>query len=146
MTCSRWSPSRRYCTEGGKEKVDRPDGLFHRKPDTRDKKPPISWKTFGVTFCIMATMYGWFRYTKEKKDRRLEKERKKEIGKTMIGGAFELVDQTGKTVKSDDLKGKWILLYFGFTHCPDICPDEMEKMAEVLRIKSSQCKLKLPPH
>jgi protein SCO1/2 len=51
-----------------------------------------------------------------------------------IGGSFELVDQDGHIFNSDKLHGKLSLIYFGFTHCPDICPAALQKMTEVINI------------
>lgn len=49
-----------------------------------------------------------------------------------IGGPFKLVDQNGKTVTDADLKGKWHLVFFGYTHCPDACPTALNEMALAL--------------
>jgi protein SCO1/2 len=49
-----------------------------------------------------------------------------------IGGVFELLDQNGKTVTDADLKGKWSLIYFGYTHCPDACPTALNDISIAL--------------
>jgi protein SCO1/2 len=49
-----------------------------------------------------------------------------------IGGPFELVDQNGNTVTDADLKGKWSLIYFGYTHCPDACPTALNDISIAL--------------
>jgi protein SCO1 len=53
-------------------------------------------------------------------------------GKALIGGPFTLVDQTGKTVTDKDFRGRYMLVFFGFTHCPDVCPAELQVMADAL--------------
>jgi protein SCO1/2 len=53
-------------------------------------------------------------------------------GKALIGGPFTLVDQSGKTVTDKDFHGRYMLVFFGFTHCPDVCPAELQVMADAL--------------
>ncbi|QQN64028.1 SCO family protein [Bradyrhizobium diazoefficiens] len=50
-----------------------------------------------------------------------------------IGGPFQLTDQNGKAVTDKSLKGKPTLIFFGYTHCPDVCPTSLFEMSEVLR-------------
>ncbi len=48
-----------------------------------------------------------------------------------VGGPFQLVDTNGATVDQSVLKGKWSVVFFGFTHCPDICPTTMFELGQV---------------
>jgi protein SCO1 len=55
------------------------------------------------------------------------------ISPSAVGGPFTLTDQDGRTVTEADFKGKPFLVFFGFTHCPDICPTALFDMSEAFR-------------
>ena len=50
----------------------------------------------------------------------------------LIGGAFSLEDGAGRTVSDQTLHGRPFLVYFGYTHCPDVCPTELARISDVL--------------
>jgi len=53
-------------------------------------------------------------------------------GASAIGGPFKLIDQNGKPFTDQDLKGKPFLIFFGYTHCPDVCPTTLFEVSELM--------------
>jgi cytochrome oxidase Cu insertion factor (SCO1/SenC/PrrC family) len=53
-------------------------------------------------------------------------------GTALVGGPFELVAQTGATVRDEDFRGKYMLISFGYTYCPDVCPTELQVISAAL--------------
>lgn len=49
-----------------------------------------------------------------------------------IGGPFDLIDSDGRRVSDRDFRGKWLLVFFGYTHCPDVCPTTLNDIAATL--------------
>lgn len=99
------------------------------------KKAPIeylSWKSFILFLVVGSGLTYFFRSEKEKLKLRKEAEANRGVGKPLIGGPFDLVDQDGNQFTQENLKGKFSIIYFGFTHCPDICPDELDKLGIML--------------
>ena len=62
-----------------------------------------------------------------------------------LGGPFALTNQDGKAVTEGSWPGRYLLIYFGFTHCPDICPLGLTKMAEALQALPKETAAKIQP-
>lgn len=56
------------------------------------------------------------------------------VGTPKLGGPLQLTDQHGNPFDSTKLKDKFLLVYFGFTHCPDVCPEELDRMGVIMNI------------
>ena len=62
-----------------------------------------------------------------------------------LGGEFALTDQNGKTVTNKSWPNKYLLIYFGFTHCPDICPVGLSRMTDALKKLPDDQRAKIQP-
>ena len=109
------------------------DQKYKETQKSSDEKRSLIKIWGGVSAFAVAA--GLILYYFEKSRQRVEKNsiRRKNvsIGRPAIGGPFQLKSLNDKIVSNEDFKGKWVLLYFGFTNCPDICPEELEKMSQV---------------
>ena len=56
-----------------------------------------------------------------------------ESGTASVGGPFSLIDQTGATRSDADFRGKLMLIYFGYSNCPDVCPTTLAVIADALQ-------------
>ena len=59
-------------------------------------------------------------------------------GTALVGGPFSLVDHTGKRVTEKDFAGRYMLVFFGYTYCPDVCPTELQVMMAAVESLGAQ--------
>jgi len=91
---------------------------------TKPKIPPhrILYATMGVLLAMLLVGAGgvlWFSGNRAS-------------GPLVIGGPFTLEDGNGKTVTNQDFRGKYMLVYFGYTFCPDVCPTTLNAVADAM--------------
>ncbi|GAV73571.1 SCO1-SenC domain-containing protein [Cephalotus follicularis] len=119
-------------SDGGQKSGDSKQSRFEAWKSVRGG--PVSWLSLLL---VIATGAGILVYYNNEKKRHIEalnnsSKAVKEgpsAGQAAIGGPFSLINHDGKHVTDKDFLGKWTIIYFGFTHCPDICPDELQKLA-----------------
>lgn len=119
---------------------------FKRSFMDRLKQPttyviPIS---VGILFTIFYTT-DYAQKQREAQIKRSQASRVKTVGNPLVGGSFTLMGTDGKVVTNDMLKDRWLLIYFGFTNCPDICPEEMKKIATVMDSLDPELANKITP-
>ena len=78
-----------------------------------------------VLFLALLVGVGWYRSGSIEKV---------SIGTPNIGGPFTLTDGDGRTVTDQTYRGKWLLVYFGYTYCPDACPTGLNNIAGALKL------------
>ena len=66
-------------------------------------------------------------------------------GEITIGGPFALTDAAGHTVTAHDFAGRWMLVYFGYTHCPDVCPTTLNTIALALAKLPAATRARIAP-
>ncbi|OON17251.1 SCO1/SenC [Opisthorchis viverrini] len=87
----------------------------------------IQWGSFVTLAGFLAGGTMYMSQDLEKEKRRANRS----FGRPAIGGDFNLIDHNGKPCSLASFRGKWVLLYFGFCHCPDICPEQLERLVEI---------------
>ena len=88
----------------------------------RLSRPVVVIAAFAASLAIGLLLMTW-----------LMGDLKKIAAPAAIGGPFRLTDQSGQPVTEQNLKGRPTLIFFGFTHCPDVCPTSLFEISEVLR-------------
>jgi protein SCO1/2 len=92
---------------------------------------PLTWPVV-IGAAVVGGGALWYYRTSVKEAE--ERQRLVSAGKAAIGGPMTLVRDDGVPMTDADYRGRFLLLYFGFTYCPDICPAELHKMSQALEL------------
>jgi len=99
----------------------------------------FTWATAFFTVAMCGGCLLYYQYLLNRKaDNSRAVTKHERIGVPKLGGPFELLDRKGKVKTDADLKGQYLLIYFGFSKCPDICPLEMVKQSRAIEMLDAE--------
>lgn len=92
----------------------------------------------GVSVVALLLAYGMMEIQGVRAQKKIDKSisgmtKVTSVGKVKIGGDWTLTDTKGRKFGSKDLEGSYYLIYFGFTNCPDICPNSLLKLSRAIQ-------------
>jgi len=133
---------RPYSSRSNEQTDDTSDRFNFQNPRARGVTEYPWWHRLLVVGGVVALVYFIWKDVENNKELEEERTRYEELNvKTPLGGEWILTDDNGNKRSSREFKGHWMLIYFGFTHCPDICPEEMEKMNKIVNTIDKKTKL-----
>eukprot|EP00948_MAST-09A_sp_MAST-9A-sp1_P003392 g3392.t1 len=99
---------------------------------------PVSWTSLVAIGLVGAGVVAYYNFERDRKMTQVVG-KQESFGKAMIGGEWTLADADGQIRTDKDFLGKYMLVYFGFTFCPDICPNELVKIGRIVdRLNSEE--------
>lgn len=121
-------------------------GVKETRNVAASSKPPsnprdkflISWKQVFVLAVAGVSFFAFYDYSQTQQKKAARRRRNQKITDTqpqlkdIIGGAWRLTDMFGEKVTEEDFFGQYVIIYFGFTFCPEICPKELGKLTEAM--------------
>lgn len=118
-----------------KEKEGQDEPVEKEPARTGSDNIQYTWRSAAFTCAVAFGSVAYYDYLKRGKEAESRASVKHErIGTPKLGGPFELVDRKGVVRTDEDFKGQYLLIYFGFSFCPDICPQEMEKQTIAIEL------------
>jgi protein SCO1/2 len=103
--------------------------------ETKGAPTPFTWMSVLLALGACGLVLAYFEYEKAKRKPIIEITT---VGTPSIGGPFTLVDHDGRVVTNHTFSGRYMLIYFGFTFCPDICPAELAKVTKAVHILETE--------
>ncbi|NWZ88758.1 SCO2 protein, partial [Poecile atricapillus] len=100
---------------------------------------PLRWRLLVAVAVLVTAGTAWLYLRQQKRRQQRSRHLRQLRALALARGDFELRDTSGTPRRlPSDFQGRWLLLYFGFTHCPDVCPEELQKLGAALELLEQQ--------
>jgi protein SCO1/2 len=108
--------------------------LEEAKQSTKIEDPKTYPGLFYAAAGGLVAMMLYMQYLIQSPRKQSSKPFSKAVGEAVIGGPWTILNSEGSEVSDTDYHGKYLVLYFGFTKCPDVCPSSLKKLASAIEI------------